>query len=150
MMRFDPSVHTMVFFKELEKKHKGNRSDMAKELGISRKTLYKWINKASKSDNNVPKAVVAEKTRPVTKKRSIRKKTITTTKTTTTIDYDKFILYLEGHRKDVPFADVVLDRCEGIKKRDRSLVKAVLNIINHYYLKEVENIGKNIKNMDKK
>lgn len=42
--------------------------------------------------------------------------------------YDDFIQFCKDH-PEIPFADVVLDRCEGLRKRDRATVKAVLSIL---------------------
>lgn len=43
-------------------------------------------------------------------------------------NYQKFIIYLEKH-PNVPFSDVILNRCEGTGKRDRSLVQAVFSVL---------------------
>lgn len=42
-------------------------------------------------------------------------------------DYDKLIEYCKDN-PEIPFTDVILDRVEGHRKRDKSFLKAVLSI----------------------
>ena len=44
--------------------------------------------------------------------------------------YSHFIAAI-SQRPDIPYAEVILDRCEGPRKRDRALVKAVLSVLKH-------------------
>lgn len=45
------------------------------------------------------------------------------------LSYDAFLNFLKEH-SDLPYADIVLNRIDGKIKRDRSLVQAVIHLIN--------------------
>lgn len=52
--------------------------------------------------------------------------------------YDEFIEILK-HNKDLPYGDMVLERCEDKPKRDRYIVKAVFHILNILFPVEEKN-----------
>lgn len=53
MVSYNPSTHTHEFFNELKNKFNGNRSRMAYYLGISRSTLYNWIERTKQNPISV-------------------------------------------------------------------------------------------------
>ncbi len=91
-----------------------------------RKNENKVLNNAF--DKSIKKATV-KKRDPITDNQN-KKKVINNNETDNQIqvitDYEKYIAILKNH-PDIPYSGVILDRCEGNKKRDRSLVKAILS-----------------------
>ncbi len=91
-----------------------------------RKNENKVLNNAF--DKSIKKAAVIKRD-PITDNQN-KKKVINNNETDSQIlvitDYEKYIAILKNH-PDIPYSSVILDRCEGNKKRDRSLVKAILS-----------------------
>lgn len=48
---FDPKIHTSIYFDTLSKEWNGNKTKMAKDIGITREKLYRWMKKAKKVPN---------------------------------------------------------------------------------------------------
>ena len=44
--KYEPSIHTLYFFDELIKEFNGNKRRASNYLGISRSTLYNWMERA--------------------------------------------------------------------------------------------------------
>jgi len=76
---------------------------------------------------NVTENVTEGVTANVTKRVTIFTVNKVTKKLALVMNYDLLIAWLKD-RKDLPYADVLLDRLEGNRKRDRSLIKALLNL----------------------
>ena len=111
MTKFNPTIHTKPYLDNMINKHGAKTT--ADKLDISYMSLTRWLKKAI-----TPEVKIKPKNTQVKKRKKQAKIPI----------YPDLIKFCKT-RPDVPYTDVMLDRAIGNKKRDRSLIKALLSIM---------------------
>ena len=131
---FNSRIHTKDFFFLLEKRHNGNKTHMANELGTSRASLNRWINKVNGKSKRSPST-----------NDSLRKNTVVEPcdkMHTDELSYDDFIKKLRENIH-LPYSEIILRRCEGKSTRDKYLVEMVINNLKILYNDYILNIFNN-------
>ncbi len=120
MSEFNPSIHTHDFFKSLSDQYDGNKTKIAIHIGISRSTLYNWLERTKSIE--ISKEYISNKNNPIDT--AIR-----------LISFENLTEYLEI-RSEIDRNEYLLGQITGDKKPLRSntllIVKAIRNMLEEY------------------
>ena len=120
MSEFNPSIHTHDFFKSLSDQYDGNKTKIAIHIGISRSTLYSWLERTKSIE--ISKEYMSNQNNPIDA--AIR-----------LISFENLIKYLEV-RSGINRNDYLLGQITGDRKPLRSntllFIQAVRNMLEEY------------------